>query len=90
MTIEGPDQGRPSSDAEEPSASAERYSRAASDKRSHPSAERQNLLINLTDKVVASWGNTLRALLILAALIFGLWVLRASLNVGPLHIPGRP
>jgi hypothetical protein len=52
-----------------------------------------NGIVALIEKIVSSTPNTLRtlliALLLIAAVVGGLWLLRANLSVGPVSITGR-
>ncbi|MFF1608221.1 hypothetical protein ACFVYA_10610 [Amycolatopsis sp. NPDC058278] len=50
-------------------------------------------IIGLIEKIITSTPNTLRTILItvlvIAAVVGGLWVLRANLTVGPVSVTGR-
>lgn len=50
-------------------------------------------ITTLIEKIITSTSNTLRTLLIvvllIAAVVGGLWLLRANLSVGPVSITGR-
>ena len=51
-------------------------------------AERRTLL-QLTVRVLGSWPATIRLLVILAVIVGGLWLLNASVDLGPIRL-GKP